>query len=85
MEFSGLDAKTKQTALTASVSASVKGGWGPISFGGSTESSASYSHSQASSTADGLSVQIPGAQIIGYYCDVVPKFPDPYVLSNVNV
>ena len=75
MEFSGLDASTKQSALTVSVGVSVKGGWGPVSFGGSTSASGSSSQMQASSTADGLKIDIPGAQIIGYYCDVVPKFP----------
>ena len=77
MEFSGLDAKTKQTALSTSFGVSAKGGWGPFSFGGSTSTSASASNMRASSTADGLRIEIPGAQLIGYYCDVIPKFPNP--------
>lgn len=79
MEFGGLDAKTKQKALTSSFGVSSKGSFGPISFGGSTSTSGSYSNMQASSTADGLKIDIPGAQLIGYYCDVVPKFPNPIV------
>ena len=79
MEFSGLDADTKQSALSTSFGVSAKGGWGPFSFGGSSSTSTSSSNMRASSTADGLKIELPGAQIIGYYCDVVPKFPNPII------
>ena len=79
MEFSGLDAKTKQTALSTSFGVSAKGGYGPFTFGGSSSTSTSSNNMRASSTADGLKIEIPGAQIIGYYCDVVPKFPNPII------
>ena len=79
MEFSGLDAQTKQTALTTSFGVAAKGGYGPFSFGGSSATSTSNSNMRASCTADGLKVEIPGAQLIGYYCDVVPKFPNPII------
>lgn len=78
MEFSGLDADSKQSAMSSSFGATAKGGWGPINYGGSGSSSGAMSSSnmRVSSTADGLKVEIPGAQIIGYYCDIVPKFPE---------
>ena len=76
MEFSGLDASTKRSALSVSFGAAAKGNYGPFTFGGSTSTSGSHSSMKASSTANGLKIDIPGAQIIGYYCDIVPKFPD---------
>ena len=76
LEFSGLDASTKSTALSTSVGVAAKGSYGPITFGGSTSMSGSHSSMRASSTANGLKVEIPGAQLIGYYCDIVPKFPN---------
>ena len=75
MEFSGLDASTKQSALSASVGVAAKGSYGPFTFGGSTSTAGSHSSMKASSTANGLKIDIPGAQLIGYYCDVVPEFP----------
>lgn len=82
MEFSGLDAQSKQAALSASMGASGRGSYGPVSFGGSVSAAGKHEHTQASSTADGLKIDIPGAQIIGYYCDVVPKFPNPIKLEE---
>lgn len=43
-EFSGLDAKTKQTALLTSFGVSAKGGYGPFTFGGSSSTSVSSSN-----------------------------------------
>ena len=76
MEFSGLDASTKRSALSYSFGTAAKGSYGPFTFGGSTSISGSHSSMKASSTANGLKIDIPGAQIIGYYCDIVPKFPN---------
>ena len=76
MEFSGLDANVKQQALSTSFGGSAKGGWGPFNFKAEASGSTSSNNLRASSTADGLKIEIPGAQLIGYYCDVVPKFPN---------
>lgn len=78
MEFTSLSDNDKQAALMSSISDSLKGNYGPFSFGGSFSASGSYyyNHIQASLTANGLKVYIPGAQIIGYYCDIIPKFPN---------
>lgn len=77
MEFSGLDANVKQQALSTSFGSSARGGWGPFGFKAGASGSTSSNNLRASSTADGLKIEIPGAQLIGYYCDVVPKFPNP--------
>ncbi len=84
VDFSGLSDKAKQSALASSFGPSAQGSFGPISFEGSTSGSGSYNHMQASSTASGVKVYIPGAQIIGYYCDVVPKFPNTYNLTELT-
>jgi len=53
--------------------------FGPFSFG----SSASHSSSSASSSSDwgykfeNNSLHIPGMQLIGFKCHVMPKSPDP--------
>ena len=78
MDFTGLSDEDKQAALLSSFSYSLKGNYGPISFVGSFTASGSYNHIQASLIADGLKVFIPGAQIISYYCDIIPKFPNTY-------
>lgn len=75
LEFSGLDASTTSHILQTSVQTSVSFGFGlfsgSVSFG--------YNHQrsslQAKRTADGVKISIPGAQVIGYFTEVVPKFP----------
>ena len=84
MDFIGLSDETKHTALASSFGASLLGSYGPISFGDPIPASGSHSHMQASPTANGLKVYIPGAQIIGYYCDVVPKFPNTIDLNEIQ-
>ena len=78
MDFIGLSNEAKLAALISSSGPSFQGNYGPISFGGSVSASGSYNHMQVLSTPNGVKVYIPGAQIIGYYCDVIPKFPNPY-------
>ena len=75
VEFTTSDASTSTHAVRVASSASVSGGIGPW------RASVSYSggHSRRTmnfaSTATGLRVTIPGAQVIGYYTQVVPHFP----------
>ena len=75
MEFSGIDSSAQSSALQTSASSQLSGHYGPFS----ASSSFNYGHSKAKmsaeSTADGLRVKIPGAQIIGYYTTILPCFP----------
>jgi hypothetical protein len=89
MEFRGLNQQTTQSIIrssyqsySSSSSSSYSGGWGPFSFASSSDYSSSFSSSrrysasfQASATTSGLKIRIPGSQVIGYYTQVVPKFP----------
>lgn len=78
MDFTGLSDKDIQRALVLSFSTSLKGNYGPISFDGSFSGSGSQNHIQVSLMDNGIKVHIPGAQIVGYCCNVVPKFPNTY-------
>ncbi len=64
-------------AVRESYSASLSGGFGPWSASFSFNHGRSHSTTRIETTATGLRVNIPGAQVIGYYTQVVPKFPPP--------
>ena len=87
MQFDGVNKDTSRVVMassqvSSSTSYSGSGGWGPFSFSGKSEY-ASQSQSrvrrsasfQASSSTTGLKIKIPGVQIIGYFTQVVNKFP----------
>lgn len=88
MEFSGVDKSTAASIIRSShtsyaaSSSSSSSGWGCFSFASRSDYTSSYSAQrsysasfQASSTASGLKIAIPGVQVIGYYTQVVDKFP----------
>ena len=79
LEFLGVTASQSAHAVhTASrTSFSASGGFGPwkasMSYG---RHKSNYRRTfSAESTSNGLRITIPGAQIIGYYTQVMPKFP----------
>ncbi|XP_071960372.1 uncharacterized protein [Antedon mediterranea] len=80
IRLQGLDYSTESTIIQSSSSTSggVGGSYYGL-FGLSVQSSSSRSSDSASfyaeSNEDGLTIVIPGAQILGYYNDVTPKFP----------
>ena len=81
LEFRGISASQSARAVHrfSSYSYSARGGFGPWSArvsGGKTKSS-SHRTFKMESTSNGLRVSIPGAQVIGYYTQVMPKFPVP--------
>lgn len=75
LEFSGLDQQSSRSMVATSMSASLSASYGPFSLSTSFSKSSQKSSFQASSTATGLHVKVPGAQVIGYYTEVVPQFP----------
>ena len=75
LEFRGVDSSVQSRALQESASAHMSGNYGPFSASASFNYGKSESHMQAESTADGLRIKIPGAQLIGYYVTVLPCFP----------
>ncbi|CAI8035380.1 hypothetical protein GBAR_LOCUS19863 [Geodia barretti] len=79
VEFRGISAsrsaRAVRTASSSRFSARVGfGPWGGSVSGGKSQSSYHRTYSMES-TSDGLRVSIPGAQIIGYYIQVMPEFP----------
>ena len=83
LQFSGLDSKTVSRAvqLTASFSESVSLNTiiegTPFTFGGSEQAGLHFGWQSvtADRTANGMIIHIPGAQVIGYYTQVMPQFP----------
>ncbi len=75
LEFKGITADVAAHAVSVSHRASVSGGWGPF------RGSFSYSYGRrertfsAEASSNGLRITIPGAQVIGYITQVMPKFP----------
>lgn len=64
----------------AAVTESVQKGYssniyGPFSAGKAVEYNQAKQYTQASSSATGVTLKLPGAQILGYYTSVLPKFP----------
>ena len=80
LEFSDLDSKTVSTAMQ--VIAGISGGLNlpglPFGFNSRLSSHAGWKHMTADRTVDGMVIHIPGAQLIGYYTQVMPQFPKPY-------
>lgn len=76
IKFRGIDSSMTYYALQQSASASLSGGFGCFSVSASFDYGHSYTNLKVSSTSDGLQIDIPGAQIIGYYTSVLPKFPN---------
>ena len=79
LEFSGMDSKTVSTAIQLSAGVRAHAGIrGYGMFGGvNSHLSANYGRQWANtrSRTDGMVIEIPGAQIIAYYTNVMPQFP----------
>ena len=75
MEISGLNQQSSRSMVASSMTAGLSVGYGPFSLSSSFSKSSQKSSFQASSTATGLQIKAPGAQVIGYYTEVVPQFP----------
>ena len=77
LEFRGISSSTTAHMLSRSVEGSVGITYGPFTLGASPSVgySSDSSHVSTEATADGIRVRVPGAQVIGYYTTVVPKFP----------
>ena len=75
LDFKVDSASTSARAVSVGHSTSVSGRYGPW------RASFSYNYGKrersfrTESTSDGLRITIPGAQVIGYFTQVTPKFP----------
>ena len=75
MRFRGVDSATTSHAIQESASSHISGSYGPFSASASFSYGHKSSNLKVSSQADGFQIDIPGAQIIGYFTSVLPKFP----------
>lgn len=75
MSFRGVHSKTISHAMKTSTAGSFSIGVGPFSAAASGSHGHESSHLAVSSHSDGLQINIPGAQIIGYFTSVLPEFP----------
>ena len=75
MEFTGVESSTKSHTLEQSASGKLSGNYLCFSASASFDYGSSESSLQTESTANGLKIKIPGAQIVGYYTTLLPCFP----------
>ena len=75
LEFSGLDSQTVTSTMSEMSHKSGGGGFFCFHASASETKTKQTSHVQVQRTANGMKISIPGAQIIGYYTEVLPRFP----------
>ena len=75
LEFSGLDASSISHAMQSMVGASFSGSYDMFSMSAAVGIGKTKQSVNADRTANGMIINIPGAQIIGYYTEVLPTFP----------
>lgn len=73
--FSGLDADTVTSTMSSMSHTSSGVGFLCFHASASVTKTKDTSHVSVKRTANGMSISIPGAQVIGYYTQVMPKFP----------
>ncbi len=75
LQFSGVDAKSASHLTQLMVGVSFSASYQMFTLAGSVGVNKMKQSVTADRTANGMIINIPGAQIIGYYTAVLPKFP----------
>ena len=75
MEFSGLDSATVTSTMNEMSHKSGSGGFLFFRAQASETKTKHTSHTNVQRTASGMKISIPGAQLVGYYTQVLPRFP----------
>lgn len=75
LEFSGVDADTVSDTLDEYSHTSGSGGFLFFRASASVTKSSQWSQVTAQRTANGMSIKIPGTQLIGYFTQKMPRFP----------
>ena len=76
IQFTGVEASYAASAIRMASSARLSGGFGPWKASVSYNSGSSSRQVSAENSSSGLRIAIPGAQVIGYYTQVMPTFPN---------
>ena len=75
LQFSGVDSKSASHMTQWSVKAKVTDSYRMFSLSAAVGVDNLKQTMTVDRTSDGMIISIPGAQIIGYYTTVLPKFP----------
>lgn len=75
LEFSKINSQTLQETVSTFSHTSAHASFLCFSASFSSSSSNYKSRSSVHRTANGMKIKMPGAQIIGYYTQILPKFP----------
>ena len=76
LEFSDVNSRTFRDTVSTFTHSSAYASFFCFSASFSSSSSSNYnSRSSVHRTANGMKIKMPGAQIIGYYTQILPKFP----------
>ena len=75
LQFSGLDSSSVSHAMQMMAGGSISGGYDMFSFSASVGIGREKQSVTADRTTNGMIINIPGAQVIGYYTQVLPQFP----------
>ena len=75
LELSNINENTARTYLDYSIKGRGEGNFLFFGFKGSVTSQGSTSRTRFYRTANGMKIKVPGAQVIGYYTQKLPKFP----------
>ena len=75
LQFSGLDSSSVSHAMQMMAGGSLSGSYDMFSLSASIGIGKEKQSITADRTANGMIINIPGAQVIGYYTQVVPQFP----------
>ena len=75
LQFSGLDSSSVSHAMQMMAGGSISGSYDMFSMSASVGIGREKQSVTADRTANGMIINIPGAQVIGYYTQVMPQFP----------
>lgn len=75
LQFSGLDSSSVSHAMQMMAGGSISGSYDMFSLSASVGIGKEKQSTTADRTANGMIINIPGAQVIGYYTQVLTQFP----------
>ena len=75
LQFSGLDSSSVSHGMQMMAGGSVSGSYDMFGLSASVGIGKTKQSITADRTATGMIISIPGAQVIGYYTQVMPEFP----------
>ena len=75
LQFSGLDSSSVSHAMQMMAGGSFSASYNMFSMSASVGVGKEKQRVTADTTANGMIINIPGAQVIGFYTQVMPQFP----------